>query len=481
MAKGSAKQSYAKRTAAWTPQPGPQLAAIEARWCDELLFGGARGGGKSQMLLGDWLQDVQEYGRHWQGILIRRTVPELQDVIRASQVIYPKTGAEWKEGAKEWRWPNGAVLRMRHLDTIADALHYQGHSFTWIGHDELGNWLSLEPYDLLRACLRWADAEVPAKRIRATANPGGPGHHAVKERFIDPAPGGYVPIDDPETGMARMFIPSRVTDNKILLKRDPDYIARLKGVGSAELVRAWLDGDWSAISGAYFDCWTSRLVIRPFAIPQHWTRFRAFDWGSASPFSVGWWTVCDGTDGVGGVIPHPVGALICYREWYGRGADGKGLKLSVDEVARGIIDREPASERITYSVADPSIWISDGGPSIAEGFLKHGIEWGPADNKRIAGWQRMRDLMIGEDAPMIYWFDTCADSIRTIPVLQHDRHRPEDVDTASEDHAADQTRYAVMSRARLADKPSKIYKPVSNALGGLTMDQLWAEQKTSFY
>ena len=118
---------------AWRPQEGPQLEAVLATWADELFFGGARGGGKSDFLLGDFLQDVPRYGRNWQGILFRRTYPELQEIILRTNAIFPRTGAKWHEQRREWEWPNGAKLRMRYLERNADASRYQGHQYTWIG------------------------------------------------------------------------------------------------------------------------------------------------------------------------------------------------------------------------------------------------------------------------------------------------------------------------------------------------------------
>ena len=157
--------------AAWTPQLGPQCDAITATWCNELLYGGARGGGKSDFMLGDYLQDVYRYGRHWQGIIFRRTYKQLEDLIRRSHEVFPKTGAHWLEGKSRWSWPNGAMLRFRFIDRDADAENYQGHQYTWIGWEELGNFPTAAPYKLLTACNRWGDAEIPTKRIRASANP----------------------------------------------------------------------------------------------------------------------------------------------------------------------------------------------------------------------------------------------------------------------------------------------------------------------
>ena len=270
-------------------------------------------------------------------------------------------------------------------------------------------------------------------------------------------------MPDDEGGMRRVFIPARLDDNPSMASDDPSYRSRLRGLGSKELVRAMEEGDWNVIEGAYFDCWSNKLIVRPFSIPEHWLRFRSFDWGSAKPFSVGWWAVAS-EDVVKpeGLIPK--GALIRYREWYGAKTDSSGatipdtgLKLTAEELAKGILTRE-AGEEITYGVADPSIFTQDGGPSHAERMAP--VYWRRADNTRVArrghigGWDQLRARMIGDGRPMIFVFSTCSDSIRTIPALQHDPLRPEDLNTGAEDHAADEWRYAVMSRPWTVAAPS---------------------------
>lgn len=452
---------------AWEPQPGPQSSAITAKFADELFFGGARGGGKSDFLLGDFLQDVN-YGADWRGIIFRKTYPELEELQMRAMEIYPEYGAVFKDTksskypfANCWYFPSGATLKMRYLESKKDADNYQGHQYGWIGFDELTNHPTDYGYNKLKACLRMQN--VP-KRIRASGNPGGVGHLWVKARFIDAMPP-YTPFDD-ENGLTRLFIPSRISDNKFL-RNDKQYIALLKSSGSEELVKAWLDGDWDVVAGAFFDCWKRDVhVIKPFKVPQNWTRFRSFDWGSAKPFSVGWWAISDGT------LKYPRGALIRYREWYGAKEPNVGLKMTAEAVAEGIKKRE-SGEKMAYGVADPACWKVDGGESIMERMMKLGVNFHQADNSRINGWDQMRARFVGEDdMPMLYCFDTCVDSIRTIPLLQHDENNPEDLDSDMEDHAADDWRYACMSRPYLKT-PKKRKKPIETG----TIE--WVYRKTS--
>jgi hypothetical protein len=412
----------------------------------EIFYGGARAGGKTDGMIGKNAIKAAHYGIHQKGIFFRRELPQLEAAIDRCKQIYFPLKWQWAEQKKLFTAPNGATLRFRPLERDSDAEKYQGHDYTDLYFEELTNYPDPRPIDRLRATLR-SGAGVPCQ-FQATGNPGGPGHQWVKERYITPAPAGYQVITDAD-GNERIFIPAKVEDNPALTDFDPHYISRLKQVGSASLVKAWLEGDWNIVEGAFFDCWSQRMILQPFAIPPSWLKFRSFDWGSAAPFSVGWWAVVSDSYMVEEGFCIPRGALIRYREWYGAKSANVGLKMTAEQVSRGIRDR--TLEKVAYSVADPAIFAEDGGPSIAERMFP--VNFNKADNKRVGangmmgGWDQMRARMQGEDeVPMVFTFNTCTDSIRTIPALQHDPKRMEDLDTNAEDHAADEWRYALMSR-----------------------------------
>jgi len=399
----------------------------------------------------------------------------LDDAIERSKAIYLPLGAHWQDQPKTWRFPGGGRLRFRPLERVEDADKYQGQNLSDVCIEEAGQYPDSRPIDRLHAVLRSASG-VPTQLV-LTGNPGGAGQGWIKARYIDPEPRGFKVlvhrIELPEwagggsVDRKAVFIPSRVADNRFLGR---DYIAGLHLVGSGTLVRAWLEGDWDAVEGAFFDCWnTRRHVIDPIALPDHLHRFRSGDWGSAKPFSIGWWAVAsDAMQAVsvtGDAVTLPRGCMIRYREWYGSSGPNVGLKLTAEEVARGIADRQKddPSPKDILGVLDPSAFAEDGGPSIAERMgTAASIYWSRADNKRVAqagalgGWDQMRARMKGDadGNPMVACFSTCRDSIRTIPVLQHDLTRAEDLDTESEDHAADEWRYGCMSRPWVRNSPS---------------------------
>lgn len=440
------------RIVVWKPQPGPQTKLLTCpETISEVFYGGARGGGKTDGVLGRFIGRAHRYGENASGIMLRRERTQLIDTIERARQLYIPLGCTFEAHPPRFRFPNGARLLMAYLERDTDAEAYQGHSYTDVCVEELGNFPNAAPVKKMMATLRSAQG-VPTQFI-ATGNPGGPGHQWVRARYIDPAPLGYEVITDPDTGLTRVYIPARVGDNQALLSADPQYVARLKASGSPELVRAWLDGDWTVIAGAFFPEFTlQRHVRKAFQIPAHWTRFRAMDWGSARPFCVLWFAVSDGS--LSGV---PRGALVCYREWYGStGEPNVGLKMTAEEVAREILARE-RGDTIVYGVIDPAAFNSDGGPSIAERMRGLGCHWDRADNARVArvgaqgGWDQVR-ARLKDDALIL--FDCCKDLIRTLPALQHDPNKLEDVDTDAEDHAPDTLRYGCMSRPWVQDAPT---------------------------
>lgn len=480
----------------------------------EILYGGAAGGGKSHLMRVaaiiwcSMIPGLQVY-------LFRRIREDLIKNHMEGPKGFRSLLAAWEQSGfvkiveDEIRFWNGSKIYLCHCKDEKDRFKYQGAEIHVLLIDELTHFTD-KIYRFLRGRVRAVGLPpLPPEyqgrfpRIICGSNPGNIGHVWVKAAFIhNVEPYNIRLMPDEEGGMLRQYIPARLNDNPSMAKDDPLYRARLRGLGSESLVRAMEDGDWDVIEGAFFEEWESkRHVIRPFVIPAYWTHFRSLDWGSAAPFSVGWWAVVSDDyrhpDGL--ILPR--GALVRYREWYGKKDDNNtGLKLTADEVGAGIARRSMDDPIPTYGVADPSAYAQNGGPSIMErlrnaerdylALNKPGLNatpWRKADNARVAfeghmgGWDQMRARLKGmktDDCPdgpaMIYCFSTCTDSIRTIPVLQHDENRPEDLSTNMEDHAADEWRYACMSRPYVTAQPAP-QQPISTRPP--TFDELMAEQK----
>lgn len=438
----------------WTPQPRQKIFLSRPEY--EALYGGAAGGGKSDALVVEALRQVSK--PCYRGLLLRKTYPELRELIEKSERYYPAAfpGAKYNSSSHTWRFPSGAKILFGSLQHPADRMKYQGQSFDFIGFDELTHFRA-EEYMFLFSRNR---PNAPGMRvyIRATANPGGVGHGWVKARFITPAPP-MTPIPetvrwrDPagavhESVQKRIFVPSTVFDNAALLSNDPGYVRRLASLPDAER-KALLYGDWDSFSGQVFTEWKNdparytdhrfTHVIAPFAIPADWAVWCALDWGYARPFSVGWYAV------------DRERRLYRIREYYGcTGSPNEGVRLEPGAVARRIraieADDPNLRGRVIHRVGDPAIWQSDGTESIGALMERERVFFERGDHARIAGKMQVHHRLAFDAAgvPMLYVFETCPHFIRTVPALVYDESDPEDVDTAGEDHVYDELRYVCM-------------------------------------
>jgi hypothetical protein len=420
-----------KQEIAWQPQAGPQEAAIRAGFVDELFYGGAAGGGKSDFLLGDFLSDVDQ-GSAWQGMLFRQSFPALDDLVRRSHEIFPQVGGRWLQGKYDWRFPNGAVLHFRHFETIFDFAKYQGASLSWIGFDELGEWADPQCYNRMKSRLR---GMAKNKRIRSSGNPGGIGHGWVQEYFRIPMHRTSftesVPFKDEKSGMLRLFIPSRVQDNKILMESDPDYMDRLRGVGDDELVKAWLDGDWGALVGAYFSRnWSKVELIDSFEIPPAWPVFTGLDYGEASPTACIWAAVDYDKN------------LILFNEYH-------EVADSASEHAEEVVARQKSypfcQSRPRRNIADPNFFVrrrisQAKVNTAADQFRENGMRLIPGNNNRINGWRILNDAM--SKGKIKIFKEWCPKAIESIPRLSRNIKKPEDaVDDGDATHICDAIRY----------------------------------------
>ena len=404
----------------------------------------------------DFAQHVgRGYGRAWRGVIFRRTYKQLDDIVERTKKWYHQIfpGARYNEASYTWKWPDGEQLLLRHMDNEGDYWNYHGHELPFIGWEELTGWPDNKCYEAMKSCCRSSDPHVPRK-IRANTNPWGVGMNWVKKYFVDPVPPGIVMTN--EAGEERVRIHGSILENKILLHADPDYLRKLNSIDDPNKRKAWRDGDWNITAGGAFDdLWDpQKHTIKPFRIPHTFYLDRSFDWGSAKPFSVGWWAESDGSDVVladGNRKSYPRGTLFRIHEFYGwNGVDNEGCRMTAAEIAHEIV-RIEGSEKFIEIVggnavhkgpADSSIYAKENNMCIAADMRRAGVSWieaNKAPGSRIQGMEKFRRyLKNAKDAPMefpgLIVFDTCRHFIRTVPTLPRHKTKIEDIDSAAEDH-----------------------------------------------
>lgn len=439
----------------YTPQP--RQALMHASPCRMILYGGAAGGGKSHSLRYDAITScLQNPGLR--AYLFRRTYKELEDNhIIPIQAEMPKELGNYLEGKKRFDFGNGSMLHFCYCENEQDVTRYQGGELHYLGVDEASHFSEYQlRYLITRNRLGgFKSQEKHLPRVVLCSNPGGVGHDFLKAKFIDPAPPETVFIDE-EWGFPAIYIPAKMQDNRYL---DKGYERQFQGL-PPELVSALVEGDWDAIVGKALHSLNRHDHMLPqFVPPRHWTHFMSLDWGTAKPFSVGWWVVSEGLSVEDRKQDRtwwvPEGALVRYAEWYG-GNRNQGLRLESPVVAKEILrlEEERGDPPMDYRIADAAMWNKMDGPSIAERMrsVDPRMSLRPSKKNREMGYAEILARLKGEETedgylPMLYAMDNCRQWWRTMTTLTLDPNDPEKgPDTRQDDHCYDDTAYACMSR-----------------------------------
>ena len=456
----------------WTPQP--KQAVFQSRGEYEALYGGAAGGGKSDALLTEALRQV--HIPHYRGLILRKTYPQLSELIDRSRDLYslafPK--AKYNDSKHFWVFPSGAKIYFGAMQHTKDRINYQGKRYDFIAFDELTHF-TWDEYSYMFSRNRPSGSGTRVY-IRATTNPGGIGHSWVKERFITAAP----PLTPIKTEMNiakpdgslmtvtrnRIFIPSTVFDNSELLRNDPNYLANLSMLPEKEK-NALLYGDWDSFSGQVFAEWKNdpthykdrqfTHVIEPFVIPKEWKIYRGFDFGYSRPFAVEWIAV-----------DHD-GRVYVIAEFYGcTDTPNQGIKYTPSQIAQKIKQMENEHPNLKgrkiIGIADPAIQKAETGQSIEDMMAKEGVFFSMGDHQRLPGKMQFHYRFAFDERgiPMMYVFNNCRHFIRTIPTLIYDSTNVEDIDSTGEDHIYDCVRYVLMENPITPRKNVLSQTPVEN-------------------
>ena len=431
-----------------------QLTEKQKQFClartKHTAYGGARGGGKSWIVRYKACRMARRYGapdEYSQGIricIVRRTLEDLRKNHLDQLKIMLKGLAKYVKDDRRFVFDNGSTIKLEYCDNANDIDHFQGVEYDVIFIEEA---TQFDPEWLKQIAASCRGANNFPHRVYYTCNPGGPGHQYIKRLFVDRRFEGREKPED------YSFIQAKVTDNKVLMDRDPEYIGFLENL-PPKLRKAWLEGDWNVYEGQFFEEfrndpdhyddqeWTH--VINPIPIKRHWPIYRSFDWGYRKPFSCGWYAIDE------------EGTMYRFLELYGVQKSGntsladEGLKWTPDKVFKTIKRMEEEhpllAGREILGVADYQIWDAEQGESIADTGMKYGIFFDKSDKKRIPGWMQCHyRLQFDNDGrPRFYVFTNCTEFIRTIPTLEYDEHEDEDLNSHGEDHAADEWRYLCM-------------------------------------
>lgn len=405
-----------------------------------IAYGGARGGGKSWAVR----TKAKLLALRYPGIkilIVRRSLRELQN--NHIDPLRQELGqtAKYRAGDKRFEFPNGSTICFGYCACDADMGQYQGAEYDVVFLDEAGQ-LQKAWIDAINACVRGTNGF--PKRTYYTLNPGGPSHGYFKRLFIDRR------FEDGEAPEDYSFVQALVTDNKVLMKRQPEYLRQLQTL-PPKLREAWLHGSWDVYEGQFFEDfrnvpehykdrqWTH--VIAPFAPDKGWMVCRSYDFGYGKPFSCAWWAV-----DYDGVIYRILELYGCTK------TPNEGVKWTPDkqfaEIRKLETEHPWLKGRQITGVADPAIWDASRGESVAQTAARYGVYFTPGDNARIAGWMQChyRLQFDTNGYPRMYVFETCRAFIRTVPQMLYSPVRPEDLDTTMEDHVCDEWRYFCMSR-----------------------------------
>ncbi len=419
----------------WLPFPKQEQALERPEY--EVLYGGARGGGKTDaglVSLTDYIDNP-----YYRGLVIRKNSDDLKDWLDRARRFYFSLGGTVVGNPAEIRFTTGAVIRTGHLKDDNAYTKYQGQEYQHILIEELTQIPTEKLYLQLIASCRTSRPEL-RPQVFATTNPGGIGHVWVKERFVDPAPPG-TPFKDAISRRTRIFIPAKVDDNPALMKADPDYVHTLEALKATdeELWKAWRLGDWDTFAGQFFREFRRDLhVINPFKPDKDKYVFvGGMDWGRTAPFSFHLSAVEK--------VKHKEEYFYrvnTFLEVYGT---QKTPQEWAEAIKKSVYGFDLLIRDIAWIRGDPAMFkqADDGGISIADQFSDEGIRIWPGDNDRIGGWALMHKWLSLAPDGKPYWQITrnCNNLIRTLPTLVHDEHKVEDVETEGEDHAADDQRY----------------------------------------
>ena len=438
------------RQVLYTVHEGPQTDFMMSQ-AQEILYGGAMGGGKSFALRAWGVTYCMVYPGA-QIVLFRQKYRELEDThIQRIQVEVPESIAMYSSGTHSLIFHNGSVYQFRYCERDEDVRTYFTAEYDAILFDEITEFTQYQYVNIITRC-RSVKPWWPGRRIRAGGMPLGIGHEWVKNRWVDgvrPNEIWTAPVS--EGGLTRQFIPAKFTDNPTLMKTDPDYLEMLNAL-SPEEYRARALGDWNVSTDQFFTRWRDRVhVVEPFDIPIDWDHFICVDYGFNAPRAVLWFA-----------RPPNTQTAFVYKEQY-----GKGVQLD-EQIYLAQQSTDDTGVKPRAVVLDPSMFAKvnvkgDRVRPMADHWREKFANVIAGNNDRIPGWRLMREMLDWTERPdgemllppRLFFFNTCRNTVRTLPLLIVDKNNLEDVNTKGEDHCADALRYGLRHAFEGGSRPGR--------------------------
>lgn len=408
---------------------------------DDLLYGGASGGGKSFAITAEGIKWCARYPG-LRVLLIRKSYDELEESIFPAlrKFNYASAlGAKWNGVKFELRFPNGSYFRFRYLETKDDAARRQGGEYQLLLVDELALMLP-GVVDILRYERLRSAGGLPVIGVRATSNPGGPSHGEVRKRYVDATDDGTRVVRG-EDGLTIRFIKAKASDN---FRLDPMQKHRLDAIPDPNRRAAMRDGDWGTFSGAVFPQFSrERHTMEPFPLPSSLLRYCGIDWGYTAPWAVLYAAVDEDK------------RVWIYRELY-------ETHVGEADQAQMILAAEDG-ENITARWCDSAMFATRGdAKAISDIYAENGVQLTAADKgpgSRITGLQRWHSFLADgpacphhraqglERCPMVHiFYPNCRNLVSELESLPYaTRGNTEDADTKAPDHAYDAGRYLLLN------------------------------------
>ncbi len=455
--------------------PAPPLARA-------IGYGGAAGGGKSDADLA--LAVTWALAYHESSVAVfRRKFTDLEGpdglVQRSHALLAPLRAAgraEWNGGERKWRFVQRSLLKFCHCRDAKNVYDYQSQAFDLFVVDEATHF-TWEMIDYLLTRNRPTRDWIPQSLAVFSTNPGNVGHLWFKSLFVDHPPEQPAAVTLPSGASAVHFcIPARLEDNPILDRRGGGAYRQTLLARDPATRRALLEGDWESFLGQAFGSWRrEKHVCKPFAVPGHWRRWRAVDWGYASPFCC-----------LAAAQDPDTGRVFVTHELYQRGlTDRAQARLIRERLSREHLPANPSGTGVPgagVTYGDPSMWTTnsfeDRTFSTADEYAAEGVPLTKADNDRLTGKRKVDNLLedFADGRPGLMVFETCPNLIRTLPALTYDAANVEDVDTQAEDHAYDCLRYLLSRVNPRPKRPAPVEPPAPDRIERLAGRIGWGSE-----